>query len=187
MIFCHWVSCPITPPSNFTGSLVYPKYPYGSDGGYNGKRSVSVAWRGTARKRLCWSLPLDTQRQIAGKVRLGGLGEEQPDQVIRAAAGQVIDVLVEDADSLPGSPFAGFDNGVGFNDNGDVAFVTNLASPAVRAVYRTVNGVPEELAREGQDSIAEIEFFAARMNNPGQVVFRAIDDSGRRAIWMNDG
>lgn len=129
----------------------------------------------------------NNNRQIAGKARLGGTANSQPDQILRTESNGVATVLAQDADALPGSLFTGFDNSVAFNDGGEVAFIANLTSPSARAVFRTVMEDPQEVAREGENGVASIEFFAPRMNNSGLVVFRAIDDAGNRAIWLADG
>ena len=89
------------------------------------------------------------------------------------------------------SPYNRFDNGLAYNNSGQVAVILRLETGAVRAIYRftpTDSGVEAtEIARvEATGPIRDIEFFAPAMNDNGLVVFRARDANGQ-AIYAGDG
>jgi hypothetical protein len=87
----------------------------------------------------------------------------------------------------PESPIRQFDNGLAFNDVGEVAFVGVRDSDGRRVVYRT-DGVDlvEIAAVSAEGPILDIEFFAPALNNHGTVAFRA-RDAGGQAIYLGDG
>ena len=130
----------------------------------------------------------DALRRIAGKVRLGGagqVGEERPDQIrIFSSDGSSV-LIAEDRDSNPASPYDRFDNSVSLTDTGWVAFTAT--ADGVRGVYLS-NGVETRtIAIEDLLVINDIEFFGPAANASGQVVFRAFDSAGLRALFVGDG
>jgi hypothetical protein len=136
----------------------------------------------------------NNNRQIAGKLRLGGpgvFGESQPDEIriLNADGSSTLIARDRDADAL--SPYARFDNSVSLNDNGWVAFVASLHPfpSAGRGVFLS-NGVTTLTiaTTTGVGSpVSDVEFFAPAVNNAGLVAFRAFDTSALRAIWVGDG
>ena len=124
-------------------------------------------------------------RTISAKV---ALGEPTGPAQIRTFADDGSSILIaETADSDPGSPFTSFDNGVGVNGLGDVAFIAGLGD-GVRGVFRSDGGAPVEIARtHASGPVTEIEFFRADVNDDGLVVFRGRDANGDRAVWVGDG
>lgn len=140
----------------------------------------------------------NNQGQIAAKVRLGqpgDIGDERPDQ-IRIFDPDGDSKLIEvNRNYDPDSPYQSFDNSLGFNDNGQIAFIATLSS-GQRGVFRfdgetkamplTVRKVTT-IALEGSGQVSRLERFPPKLNNNGLIVFRAFDNNGLRAIWVGDG
>ncbi len=133
--------------------------------------------------------------RIAAKVRLGGPGqinEAQPDE-IRIFADDGTSVLVaEDQDSNPTSDFLGFNNSLSLTDDGQVAFIAQVAG-GVRGVFlHTGDSLDRgteiiEIARDDSGIVTGIEFFAPVANTLGWVAFRGLDAQGLQAIFVGDG
>ncbi len=131
----------------------------------------------------------NNQRRIAGKVRLGSagqVGETQPDEVRVFASDGTFVTIARDADSLPGSPYARFDNSVALTNSGKVAFISTLVAGG-RAVFLSDGAATVEIAREGVNGVGSIEFFSPSANDAGHVAFRAFDSSGLRCVFVGDG
>ncbi|HET9032446.1 MAG TPA: hypothetical protein VFN25_06035 [Dokdonella sp.] len=131
---------------------------------------------------------MNAQRLIACKVSIGDFDHNE----IRSfASNGDYTTLAVDSATDSGSPFNRFDNGLAYNDAGQVAVVLRLEAGNARAVYRfTPNGAgvdAVEIARvEPGGTIREIESFAPALNDNGLVVFRARDANGQ-AIYAGDG
>ncbi len=131
---------------------------------------------------------MNALRLIACKVSIGDFNHNE----IRSfATDGSFTTLALDRASDSGSPYNRFDNGLAYNDAGQVAVVVRLEAGNVRALYRftpngsTVDAV--EIARvDPSGTIRGIESFAPAMNNSGLVVFRALDANGQ-AIYAGDG
>lgn len=136
----------------------------------------------------------NNNRQIAGKVRLGGpgvFGESQPDEIrIFNTDGSSV-LIARDRDGDPLSPYARFDNSVSLNDSGWVAFVASLFPhpSGGRGVFLSNGTTTLTIATTtGVGSpVSDIEFFSPAVNGSGLVAFRAFDTSALRAIWVGDG
>lgn len=133
----------------------------------------------------------NNNRQIAGKVRLGlagQTGESQPDEVRLFNADGTSTLIAQDHDGNASSPYARFDNSVGVNNVGQVAFVANLQAGG-RGVFLSNGTTTLTIATTTAPGtpVSNIETFAAAVNDSGVVVFRAMDTAGRRAIWVGDG
>ena len=131
---------------------------------------------------------MNAQRLIASKVSIGDFDHNE----IRSFAsdGSFITLAVDKATD-PASPYRRFDNGLAYNDAGQVAVVLNLDAGNVRAVYRFSPGPSgveaTEIARvEAAGTIRAIDSFAPAMNNDGLVTFRGRDANGQ-AIYVGDG
>lgn len=124
-------------------------------------------------------------RTISAKV---ALGEPTGPAQIRTFADDGSSILIAETTLTdPGSLFASFDNGVGVNAVGDVAFIAGLAGGG-RGVFRSDGGVPVEIARvNAAGPVTEIEFFRPDLNDAGLVVFRGRDANSDRAVWVGDG
>ncbi len=133
----------------------------------------------------------NNNRQIAGKVRLGlagQTGESQPDQVRLFNSDGSSTLIAEDHDSNAASPYSRFDNSVGVNNVGQVAFVSTLQAGG-RGVFLSDGTTTLTIATTTAPGtqVMDVEFFAPSVNDAGVVVFRAKDSAGRRAIWAGDG
>ncbi len=133
----------------------------------------------------------NNNRQIAGKVRLGGPGqtaESRPDQIRIFNSDGSSTLIAEDMDSNAGSPYSRFDNSVALNDAGQVAFTATLQA-GQRGVFlgNGTTTIPIATTTAPATPVSDIEFFAPAVNNAGIVAFRAFDTSGFRAIWVGDG
>ena len=128
---------------------------------------------------------MPTRTCLAGKVRLGGLGGDQPDEIRRYNADGSFVVLAVDDDSDPLSPFTGFDNGIGLSPDGRAAFVANTATG--RGVYLADGSAITTIATTDDAEISGIDFFGPAVNGNGWVAFRAFDAAGLRAIYVGDG
>lgn len=164
--------------------------------------SAWVSWNGTSTDIHATEAALDVSSPysflftpsfndsglIAGKARLGAAGqidESQPDQIISVDdSGQAI-ILLQDMDSDPASNYLRFDNGLAFNDLGQVAVVAGLAGN-IRAVVFYDGADDQVIAREGVSPVGEIDFFAPTLNNNGLVAFRGHDDAGLRSLFLAD-
>lgn len=129
------------------------------------------------------------QREIAGKVRVGGvgqIGDSQPDEIrIFSSTGSSV-LVAEDDDGNAASPYVRFDNSVSLTDNGWVAFVAELAG-GVRGVFFSDGTTTRTIAVEGDPLVSDVEFFAPAANDAGLVVFRGRDGAGLQAIFAGDG
>ncbi|HQX64777.1 DUF7453 family protein [Dokdonella sp.] len=131
---------------------------------------------------------MNAQRLIASKVSIGDFNHNE----IRSfASNGSYTTLAVDSATDGSSPYNRFDNGIAYNDAGQVAVALRLQAGNVRAIYRfTPNGTSVdavEIARvEASGTIRDIESFAPSMNNNGLVVFRARDANGQ-AIYAGDG
>lgn len=131
---------------------------------------------------------MNNGRLIACKVSIGDFDHNE----IRTFAplGSYTTVAVDVATD-PASPYRRFDNGLAYNDAGQVAVALSLDAGNVRAIYRftpTESGFDAtEIARvEATGTIRDIESFAPAINENGLVVFRARDANGQ-AIYAGDG
>jgi hypothetical protein len=127
-------------------------------------------------------------RQIAGKVRLGGIGQtsdSQPDQIRIFDSDGTSVLIAEDVNSNASSPYAGFDNSVSLTNNGWVAFNATLVAGG-RGVFIS-NGTETRTIATTGSTISNLEFFWPSANDRGLVAFRAFDASGLRAVWVGNG
>lgn len=123
-------------------------------------------------------------RVIAGKTSLAA--DHNADQIIRCDAAGACDVVAEDQAANPSSFYTGFDNSVGFDDLGRVAFKAATAD-GEDGIYLSDGVATVTIATTAMPEISAFEYFAPRSNNRGQVVFRALDDTGLQAISVGDG
>jgi len=127
--------------------------------------------------------------QIAAKVRLGqpgDIGNERPDQIRIFDLDGDSTLVVSNQSHDTDSAYQSFDNSIGFNDHGQIAFTATLSS-GQRGIFRMDGKKTELIAIEGDGQISQIERFPPRLNNNGLAVFRAFDTEGLRAIWAGDG
>jgi hypothetical protein len=68
----------------------------------------------------------------------------------------------------------------------NIAFSATLSGNKKGIVFYKDNQA-NVFATEGSNDISEIELFAPKVNDLGQVLFRAIDAAGARAIFLADG
>jgi hypothetical protein len=94
-------------------------------------------------------------------------------------------IVAQDHDANAASSYASLDNGVGFNDVGQVAFVAKVG-PA-RGVYLSDGTTTKTIATEGANDVAQITYFTPVVNDAGTVVFRGMDTKGANVIWVSDG
>ncbi len=122
-------------------------------------------------------------REVAGKMSRSVFAQEEI-----WILGRDPQLLIAQSNELDSdSPFDKFDNAVGFNNAGQVAFITTLVG-GVRAIYLSSDyGQYTEIAREGVSDVSDIEFFHPVVNDDGLVAFRAFDGAGRRAVFVGDG
>lgn len=125
---------------------------------------------------------LNQHGQIAGKAAFETFSQNR---IIVTDSSGAVEILVNDNNLDPDSPFSNFDNSIGFNDHGQIAFIASLVGGG-RALYLADADGWVELAREGEDNLDSFEFFRPVLNNQGVVAFRAFDGQGRRAIWRAD-
>ncbi|MHC5114643.1 MAG: hypothetical protein ACYTGP_09470 [Planctomycetota bacterium] len=124
--------------------------------------------------------------QIAAKVRVGGTGNDQPDQVrVFESDGSSVLIAVDD-DGDPFSPYTGFDNSVSLLDDGRVAFVAGLAGGARGVFLGSSTGVTQ-IATTNALLFSSIEFFPPSANENGLVAFRAKDAGGNDVVYVGDG
>jgi hypothetical protein len=128
-------------------------------------------------------------RQIAGKVRLGGPGQtgnSQPDEIRVFNMDGTSSLIAQDRDANVTSPYSAFDNSVALTNDGWVAFIANRFAGG-RGVYLSNGATTLEIANTNTSPATNIEFFAPAVNNHKIVAFRAIENTGLRAVWVGDG
>jgi hypothetical protein len=123
---------------------------------------------------------------IAGKVRIGGTGGSQPDEIRVFHADDTSDLIAVDDDGDPKSPYSGFDNSVALTDNGQVAFIASLVGGG-RGVFISDGTTTTTIATTADPDVSDIEFFHPAANDNGVVAFRARNGSGLRAVFAGDG
>lgn len=132
---------------------------------------------------------------IAFKTRQGEKGawdESKPDQIAIIMSsddlknpGSKLITIAQDRDSDSSSPYLGFGNTVSLSKQGMVAFSATLAD-SKKAIVISKDNVLANVAIEGQDDISEIETFAPKINEQGEVAFRAKDAEGKRGVYLAD-
>jgi hypothetical protein len=140
---------------------------------------------GTSGIAFLFTGELDEMGRMAGKVRLGGLGNDQPDEIRRYEPDGSFTTMAVDQDSDVTSPFTGFGNGIGVSDGGLVAFVGDL--PGGNGVFLSDGTTITTIATFEDPEISAIDFFWPQVNDDGLVVFRAFEPGGTRAIFAGDG
>jgi hypothetical protein len=124
-------------------------------------------------------------RQIAGKVSTNAAFTNNEIRIFNSNGSSVL--IAQDKTTNASSPFASFDNSVGINDAGQVAFVAKRAADNRRAVYRSDGTTTVEIAAvDPLGVVRDIEFFSAALNLSGVVAFRGKDANGQ-AIFAGDG
>lgn len=125
------------------------------------------------------------------KRRLGQVGEwdeRNPDEILLIKPnGNSYDsiVVAKDKDGDSASVFKGFLNTSSVSRNNHVAFTAYLEDNT-RALILYKDGVSKNIASEKADGISEIETFSPKVNDQGQVLFRAKDEHGKRGIYIAD-
>ena len=130
------------------------------------------------------------------KVRFGERGqwnEENPDAIVLLnpsldpkVTGPFYKIIASDKDLDPTSDYQSFGNSVSLSHSGNIAFTaTKLDSK--KSILFFKDNLISVYATEGSNDISEIELFAPKVNDLGQVLFRAKDESGARAIFLADG
>lgn len=129
----------------------------------------------------------DGLRRIAGQVRVAASGPVAEHREVRlfAADGTSTTIAVDNVGN-PASPWNAFDNSVGVNDSGQVAFTARLVAGNIRTVQRNDGATTTEIARVGVAGITEIESFAPAINATGLVAFRARVGTDN-VIFVGDG
>ena len=150
--------------------------------------AVSTGVDETSPYAFIYSPAMDNAHRIASKVSTSDYNHNEirlfngPDQS---------ELVVADRATDAASPFAGFDNNLGLNQQNAIAVTVKLADGNVRALYRFTPGdgayLATEIARvDPAGTIRDIESFAPAINDAGLVAFRAKDENGQ-AIYVGDG
>lgn len=125
------------------------------------------------------------------KRRLGEIGEwneRNPDEILLIKPNGVSYdsiIVAKDSDADSNSVFKGFNNTSSVSKNNHVAFTAFLQDNS-RALILYKDGVSKNIASEKSDGISEIEGFSPKVNDQGQVLFRAKDLKGKRGIYIAD-
>jgi hypothetical protein len=146
--------------------------------------ALEVALEPTSPYWFLYTPSFNDQRVIAGKVSLAA--NHNADQIVVCLATGDCTVLVEDRDANVTSQFLSFGNSVSLTDTGWVAFTAGLDG-GQEGVFLTDGATTIPIATTAHPEISAIDFFAPAANNSGQVVFRAFDEAGLRAIFVGDG
>ncbi|GEM_PF-5999678 len=125
---------------------------------------------------------------IVLKVREGSsLSESQPDSIRLYDKNGGFVRLNSDHDLSEDSIFSQFNNSIGSHFNSKyIAFIATLKS-GVRVLVRQIGDQYQVIATEGQGGISNLEYFSPSVNEKGNVAFRAINASQKRAIFFYDG
>ena len=130
------------------------------------------------------------------KIRFGEKGqwnEENPDAIVLISPstdpkipGPAYKIIAADKDFDSSSEYLSFGNSVSQSHSGNIAFTATFSDQRRGIVFYKDNKT-KLFASEGFNDISEIELFAPKVNDLGQVLFRARDESGARAIFVADG
>jgi hypothetical protein len=146
-----------------------------------------VAFEGGGGVGFLFVPEFDEANRFHGKVRLGGTAGSLPDQIRRYAPNGSFEVMAEDDDSNPLSPFTGFSNGVGCSPSGAFVVFTAQRVGGGEGVYRADGSTVTKIAATDDPDVSAIDFFAPQVNDAGVAAFRAYDASGLRVIYAGDG
>lgn len=126
------------------------------------------------------------------KRRIGESGEwdeSNGDEILllkpTSAGGYESVVIARDRDMDPDSVFLGFTNSNSLSKSGMVAFTAILQDNS-KALILYRDGILRNLVIEKADDISEIEMFSPKVNDQGQVLFRAKDQEGKRGLYLAD-
>ena len=145
------------------------------------KLAVEKGTSPTSPYRYIFGPEFDRAGHAAAKVQLVAGGNDI--RIFTLGANPV--VVAQDHDANPASTYASLDNGLGFNDVGQVTFVAKVG--AARGVYLTDGTHTTTIASEGAADVAQITYFTPVVNDAGSVAFRGMDTSGNNAIWIGNG
>jgi hypothetical protein len=146
--------------------------------------AVEVSLEPTSPYWFLYTPSFNDQRVIAGKVSLAA--NHSADQIVVCLETGDCTVVVEDRDANASSQFLSFGNSVSLTDTGWVAFTAGLDG-GHDGVFLTDGATTIPIATTAHPEISGIDFFAPAANESGQVVFRAFDEAGLRAIFVGDG
>lgn len=134
-----------------------------------------------------YSPDFNDQRRLAVKVATSA--DFTTATEIRAFASDGSSVrLAANQGTVAGSPIRQFDNGLSFNDLGQVAFIGSRVSDQRRGLYLADGvSVQELLTAQPAGQVTELDFFRPVLNNQGQIVFRGRDSVGIPAIFVAQG
>ena len=134
--------------------------------------------------------------QIAFKARIGAKGkwdDNNPDSIILLTPStdpklpqMKVDTIAFDKDTNTSSKYLRFGNSLSLSKDGSIAFIGVLAD-SKKVIVVSKDKVLSNFAVEGLNNILEIEMFTPKINDQGQVVFRARDINGKRGIYLADG
>ena len=97
-----------------------------------------------------------------------------------------VDTIAFDKDTNTSSKYLRFGNSLSLSKDGSIAFIGVLAD-SKKVIVVSKDKVLSNFAVEGLNNILEIEMFTPKINDQGQVVFRARDINGKRGIYLADG
>jgi len=134
--------------------------------------------------------------QFAFKARIGEKGkwdDNNPDSIFLLTPStdpkspqMKVDTIAFDKDTNASSKYLRFGNALSLSKDGTVAFIGILAD-SKKAIVISKDNVLSNFAAEGKNDILEIEMFTPKINDQGQVVFRARDINGKRGVYLADG
>lgn len=184
-----------SPEQNAVGEVGYRAVLGGSyewvtwDGSTAAVQAAEVGLDPGSPYSLLFPPSFNDRHQMAGKVRLGELGQvgdERPDQIRIFDADGSSTLVAEDQDSNPSAPYLGFDDTVSLNDAGWVAFVA-LRDDGHREVILSDGFSSRLVASEALPEIGSIEASPVAASSGGLVAFRGVDAGGLQAVAVGDG
>ncbi len=120
---------------------------------------------------------IDDQGGVVFKVREGGIAESAPDKLLYGK--NKFEVLLEDRDSNPASPFKSFRHQLALSE-GRVAVIATDDKSEVLLLLE--NGSYKEIARAGVE-IKSFDYFSPKLKGD-TLVFRGVDLENRKAVWV---
>lgn len=137
-----------------------------------------------------FKLSLNERGEMAFKRRIGEAGEwdeSKGDEILLLTpkSNNQYDskVIARDRDMDPESAFLGFYNTTSISQSGMVAF-TGILADSKKAVILYKDGALKNLANDKSEDILEIEAFTPKVNDSGNVLFRAKDKNGKRGLYL---
>ncbi len=149
-------------------------------------KNTAEIWMDHPDRSFAFS-PSSAPNQLAYKLRLNSLDDSSPDLLYWWADLGKSPLVLKDRDSDANSSWLSFRNSVILSGS-SMLFVGRMMSGVDGIGLMDESGVVKTIAQVGSDKVKEIDYFSPSINKHQTVVFRGVDESGMKTIfmWKND-